>query len=107
LGNLLGKSSIEHRNTHFIFDNLFSENLTVYEKIPKNMVETEGLQMTSQYGAYALHAVFARLHAHAHTPWHPHTRTHTEISNTYCFCTATMIREGASLLRYAYMAAVV
>jgi hypothetical protein len=38
--------------------------------------------MTSQHGAYALHGGLARLHAHRYRP----------ISNTYCFCTAAMIR---------------
>ena len=50
----------------------------------KNVVELEGPQMTSQYGAYGLHAGLARLHAHAYAPGHPHThvrmRTHTELN---------------------------
>jgi hypothetical protein len=37
--NDLDKSCKENKNTHFIFNN-FSETLTVYEIIPKNMVET-------------------------------------------------------------------
>jgi hypothetical protein len=41
---------------------MFSENRIVYELMSKNVVETEGPQMTSQYGAYALHAGKARLH---------------------------------------------
>jgi hypothetical protein len=43
----------------------------------KNMVETEGLQMTSQYGAYALRAGRAWLHARTlvHTPARTHTQT--------------------------------
>jgi hypothetical protein len=46
--------------------------------MPKNMVETKGLQMTSQYGAYALHAGLARLDARTrlHTPMRPSTHTH-------------------------------
>ena len=42
----------------------------------KNMVETEAPQMTSQHGAYALHAGVARLHARtrSHTPTRPATR---------------------------------
>ena len=34
----------------------FFENRTVYEIMSKNVVETEGPQKTSQYGAYALRA---------------------------------------------------
>jgi hypothetical protein len=55
----------------------------------KNVVETEGPQMTSQYGAYALHAGLARLRAlkRMHTPTLPdthmrarmHTHAHTEL----------------------------
>jgi hypothetical protein len=50
----------------------------------KNIVETEGPQMTSQYGAYALHVGLARLQARMrmHTPtsqgthMYVSTRTH-------------------------------
>ena len=49
----------------------------------------------------------ARSHAHARaqTPGHPHTHVRTQahvrtqICNTYCFSTATMIRERALMLR--------
>ena len=37
-----------------MFNNFF-ENRAVYEIMSKNVVEPEGPQMTSQYGAYALH----------------------------------------------------
>jgi hypothetical protein len=54
-----------------------------------------------------------------HTPMRPDTHTHTnthagtcahthrQICNTYCFSTATMIRESASVLRYTYIACLV
>jgi hypothetical protein len=51
----------------------------------EKVLETEGLQMTSQYDALALYAGLARLHAliRMHTPTRPdtnmHARTHTEI----------------------------
>ena len=60
---------------------LFSENRIVYETLSKNVVETEGSQMTSQYGAYSLRAGLARLYARMrmHTPTrlgtHMHART--------------------------------
>ena len=81
----------------------------------KTVVETEGSQMTSQYGADALNAGQARLHArsrahaHAHAPNHPRARAHThrQICNTFCFSTATMIRELASMLRLMYIACLV
>ena len=43
------------------------------------MVDSEGPQITSQYGAYELHAGLGRLHAFmsTHTPMRPHAHTHT------------------------------
>ena len=85
----------------------------------KNKAEPEGLQMTSQYGPYALHAGYARLHSctrmhtYMHTPKRPSTRTyahihtHTQICNIYCFSTATMIRELVSLLRKSHIACLI
>ena len=54
---------VDKTKTHILCSVTFSENCTIYEIIPKNMVETEGPQMTSQYGAYALHAGLAGLRA--------------------------------------------
>jgi hypothetical protein len=63
--------------THFIFSNGFSENRTFNEIMSKN-VETEGPKMTSQYGAYALRAGLATLHAllRMHTPTRSGTHMH-------------------------------
>ena len=88
---------VDKTKTHILCSVTFSENCTIYEIIPKNMVETEGQQMTSQYGAYALHAGKSRVHAHAHAPGYPHTRTHArgrrQVSNTSCFSKVTVIHE--------------
>ena len=56
----------------------FFENRIVYEIISKNVRETEGPQITSQYGAYALRAGLARLYARMrmHTPTRPGTHMH-------------------------------
>jgi hypothetical protein len=67
--NIVGKSYGENQNTHFTLNN-FSENRIVYEILSKNIVETEGLQMTSQYGAYTLSAGLASLHARTRTHAH-------------------------------------
>ena len=40
---------------------------------------------------------------HMHVPAHVRTHTHTQICNIYCFSTAAMICELASLLRYTYI----
>ena len=42
-----------------------------------------------------------------HTRARAHTHTHTQICNIYCFFTATMLRERASMLRYTYIACLV
>ena len=60
--NTLEKSCRENENTYFMFNNFFPENHTVCGIMSKNVVETEGPQMTSQYGAYALRAGLARLY---------------------------------------------
>jgi hypothetical protein len=54
--NVLDKSFRENQNTHFMSDNFFPENRAVYVKMSKNVVEPEGPHVTSQYGAYTLHA---------------------------------------------------
>jgi hypothetical protein len=67
-------------------------SITFFPKMSKNVVETKGPQMMSQYGAYALRAGLARLYArmHMHTP--THSRKHAGlICNTYCSSTATMV----------------
>jgi hypothetical protein len=52
----------------------------------KNLVKTEGAQMTSQYGAHALQAGKARLHARTrmHTPTRPGTRKHARTHAQAC-----------------------
>ena len=65
--------------------------------------------MTSQYGAYALRAELARLHArmrmHTPTRWGTHMHAHTD---QYVILTAfpqqQWFRKRASLLRYTYIA---
>ena len=101
-----------------MFNNFFPENRTVYEIVSKNVVETEGLQMMSQYGAYVLHAGLARLYARIrmHTPsrpgihMHARTRKHAH-RNQYVILIAfpqqQWFRKRASLLRYTYIACLV
>ena len=45
--NVLEKVCRENENTHFMFNDFFSENRTVYEIMSKNAVENEVPQMTS------------------------------------------------------------
>ena len=80
----------------------------------KNVAETEEPQMTTQYGAYALHAGLARLCARMrmHTPTppgtHVHARTHKH-AHTYqyviliAFPLQQWFRESVSVLRHKYI----
>ena len=68
--------------------------------------------MTSQYGAFSLHTRLAGLHARMrmHTPTRlvtQCTHAHTDQEATHYFSTATMIREGASVLHDTYFATLV
>jgi hypothetical protein len=80
--NTLEKNCRENENTYFMFNNFFPENHTVCGIMSKNVVETEGPQMTSQYGAYTLRAGLARLYARIrmHTPKRPRNHTHARAS---------------------------
>jgi hypothetical protein len=81
-------------------------------------VETEGPQITSQYGAYALRAGLARLYARMrmHTPTrsgthkHPRTRKHAHTDQyviLIAFTQQQRFREHASTLCYTYIACLV
>jgi hypothetical protein len=54
--NVSEESSVVSQNTHFIFNNLFSENRVVYEIMWKNVVEADRPQMTTKRGTCAWHA---------------------------------------------------
>ena len=41
--------------------------------------------------------------ARSRAPAHACARAHTQVDNTYCFSTVTMIRERASVSRYTYI----
>ena len=53
--NVLDKTCRANQNTFYVQKH-FSENRAVCEIMSKNVIEPEGPQMTSQYGAYALNA---------------------------------------------------
>ena len=78
----------------------------------KNVLETEGPQMTSQYGAYALRAGLAKLYARTRPVTHMHGRTHKHAhTDQYVilivFPQQQWFRERASLSRYTYIACLV
>jgi hypothetical protein len=69
----------------------------------KSVLKPEGRQMTSQYGARALFAVYGRLHAPTRT--YTHTQT---ICNTYYFYMATIVsRTPLNSTLYVHVACIV
>jgi hypothetical protein len=76
--NVLDKSCRGNWNTHFMFSSFFRKSHRLWNNVEKCGGHRGGPQMTSQYGAYALHAGLARLHApmRIHTPTRQGTRTH-------------------------------
>ena len=97
-----------------MFNNIFPENRTVYEIMSENIVDTEGPEITSQHGAYALRAGLVRLYARMrpHTPTrsgtHMHARTgkhaHTgQYVILIAFPQQQRFRQRASVLRYTYL----
>ena len=98
--NVSNKNCKENQNTHFMFSNFLSENRSVYEIMSKNVVEPERPQiirrmpccMLDEYG-YTRASTSPRQRTHTHARTHPRARAraHTQICNTYCFSTATMV----------------
>ena len=73
--NVLDKFFRENQNTYLMFNNpfFFLENRAVYEIMSKNMLQLEGPQTTSQYGAYALHSGYMRAaRVNDRAPGHTH-----------------------------------
>jgi len=80
---------VEEIKTHFSCPiTFFSENRAIYEIMRENMVVSERPQMTTLYGACALH------------PGNNYGRRHTlTICNIYFFSTATIVTRTRLMLR--------
>jgi hypothetical protein len=97
----------------FYVQQLFSENRAVYEIMSKNMVEPEGTNDVTTWrmrvACWISKVTCTQAHAHAHAPGNTRARAHThaQICNTYCFSTATMLRERAPVLLYKYIVCLV
>ena len=77
--NILDKFVKKMKKKHiFLSTTAFLRKLHRLLDNVENVVETEGPQMTSQYGANALHVGLERLHARVrmHTPTRPGTHMH-------------------------------
>jgi hypothetical protein len=79
--NILAKVVEKMKTPILLSTSFFPDNRTVYEIMSQNVVETEGPQMTSQYGAYALRCGLARLYAlmRMHTSTRPSTHKHARM----------------------------
>jgi hypothetical protein len=74
--NVSDKSCGGNLNIHFVFNNFFfRKSYHLWDNVEKYCRAVHG----TQYGACALHAGDLRL------------QIHTQMCNTYCFSTATMI----------------
>ena len=69
------------------------ENLALYEKISKHLVEPERPQIIwhMRVSCWILKATRVQAHSRSSSPTPTHTHTHTKICNTYCFSTATVV----------------
>jgi hypothetical protein len=85
------------------------ENRTVYEEIPKDMLEPERTQTIWRLRVAFWISKFtrAKIHACDRAPTHRHTHTHTETCNTSCFPRKQWFRERASMSCYSYTASLV
>jgi len=62
--NISDKRCTQTQNTHFMFNNsFFSENRDVYEKMRKNLIDTQAIDGNT-YGAYAAYAGQQKLQTH-------------------------------------------
>jgi hypothetical protein len=105
---------VEKMKTNILYPiKFYYENRAIYEIMSKKkMVETVGA--TNDVRIWRIRVAYwisKTTCTHMHTL--PVTRTrarphaHTQVCNTYCFSTATMIRERASLLLYTYITCIV
>ena len=84
-----------------MFSNFFSENRAVYEMTSKNLVASEWpqtiwrMRVACWIRKDTRAGACAPAHAHPHESTHPRalarTHTHTEVYNTYCFSTLTVV----------------
>ena len=86
-GNVSDKRCRENKNTHFIYNNVFSKIVPFMRQCGKNIVGHRW-----QYGAWALHAGYLRLQIHT-----------LGLCNANYFSTATMVeRAGLTVMLYTH-----
>jgi hypothetical protein len=107
--NILDKSCRENQNTHFLSNNFFFENRVVHEIMPKTLVEPEATNDVTVWRIRVACWISKTIQTHArtrmtmpklpatHTRTYARTRTHTDKYNNYCFPTAAIISETASM----------
>jgi hypothetical protein len=115
--NVLNKSCTENQNTHFMFNNSFPKIAPFItcrkiwcrprgHKWRHNMAHTRCVLDYQGY-MHVCASTCPRVRVTARTHASAHACTHWPRSNTYCFSTATVIRERASVWRYTYIACLV
>jgi hypothetical protein len=112
MSNVLDKSCVENQNTHFMPNSFSSKIVPLWYNVEKcggarrakNDVTIWRIRVE-----FRVSKALACKRPHILTSARAHARTHTHIiiCNSYCFSTATIIRECASVWRYTYFASLV
>jgi hypothetical protein len=108
MGNILDKTCRQNPNTRFMINNFFLKLHRLWDNVKKyggdRATTHDVTTWRIRFAFWISKAICTFSHVHAHAPGYPHARTHvhTPINNTYCFSTATMIRERVWMLRYTY-----
>jgi hypothetical protein len=103
--NVSNKIYRENQNTYFIFNNFFRKLRRLWDNVEKcggARGATDDVTIwRMRVECWMCKATCTRQRARADA--HAFARAQTQICNIYCFSTATVIRERASMLRYTYI----
>ena len=103
--NVSDKICRENQNKHFMLNNFFRISCRLWD----NVVGPERPPIIRRmlFACWASKATRAHAQDYAHSHTYACTRTHTEIRNTYCFSTLTVVTLTPSVLRYTYIVCLV
>ena len=109
--NLIGKNCIKNKNTRFTFSDFSRKSCRLWDNVETyggaREVTNDDTVWRIRVACWISKATRARacIRSRLRTAMRTRARTHAQrkICNTYCFCTATKIRERASILRYSIL----
>ena len=85
LRNVLDRHCRENENTHFMFNNFFSENCTVYDNVKRRSADQGTTNDVTTWRIRVASWITKAIRTYAQAC------TDKPIYNTYCFFTATMV----------------